>query len=189
MNILSKIDTPIKWLKNHFIALTITSGIVFILVSDLYFEKIEIETSHVIILALVMLPWMGRYVDSFKLTTAGLEAIYKDQDQRIKTLENNEEVRLDSGETDDQVAPYTETIDTRKKAILRAISNSNFSLRSWSGIRNDIAKDISEKLSKSQTVAILTEMQDDGFVRKIIGPKSGRELWSITTKGLQHKDL
>lgn len=171
-----------NWIADLLVALLMTLCLTALLIYDLVSKKISIETNHVIILSLIMLPWLGRFIESFKLSATGLEAIFS----RVETLEENEEARLEgarinSGDSESEPDSYTEgliELSNEEEKVLKCFLDSKYSLRSWSGIKND-----ANLGNKTITIKTLESLEKESFVKRSIGPKSGKQLWSITLKG------
>ncbi len=143
---------------------------------DLTQPQSKLEITHVILLALAILPWAGQFVTSLSISASGLKADFARLRQDVEDV-------FDANSEPEAVAEMQASASAFKVGpdelkVLRALDSSRFTLRSWSGVRNDAQLE-----TKSDTLRILNQLRDRDLARMKIGPKTKNELWSITADG------
>ncbi len=63
---------------DRMVTVLISIALICIVVWDIYNNAQSIDTVHVILIALAMMPWMGSFLNSFKLSASGLEAKFRE---------------------------------------------------------------------------------------------------------------
>jgi len=185
-----------RWISeqvNTIVALLISIGCLTVLYWDLdnlytVFGS-KLAPPHLILIGLAILPWAGNFISSIKLSASGIEADFHNLEQGF------EDMLQAQGEPDHDAAPEaptsspatpnsSPTIDSIEKSILMALKDSRYTLRSWSGVRDDANNKGKANLrGKIETVLYLSDLESNGLAKSIVGPKSRKTLWSITPDG------
>ncbi len=159
-------------------AVVISVGCVAVLYWDIHNPNSKLKTNHLILIGLAILPWAGNFISSLKLSASGIEADFNKLEQDFETVLNLQ------GEPDIDETPTVPTsisdLDDLEKSVLKALNDSRYSLRSWSGIRDDTSLK-----NRKETVDLLLGLEKKDLVNSVVGPKSGKILWSITPAGRQ----
>ena len=171
-----RVEKVSKVVPNVLISL-IALAIVWI---DITHEEYKVEWVHVALVLVAFLPWAHSFLNSINVSATGIEIKLKELTESVTTIVESQAAPDDlTLEPTKQEQTQIDALDVDQKLILKVIANSNYSLRSVSGVR------AAASIPKSKNVKLLLEELSEGeFVRKATGRK-GNVLWAITSKGRQ----
>jgi len=169
----------------HIVPAAISILVLAVLVWDLLQnDTSKLTTPHIILIGLAILPWAGHFVHSLNLSPTGLQADFKSLQQQVSevvdVVDAATEREPEKSEAEGDTA-LTEELDTLEANVLEALTSSKYALRSWSGIKNDVAG----LSTRQDTEDLLKTLETRNLVRMSIGPKSRKNLWSISPDGFR----
>ena len=161
---------------------------ILLIVVDVFSKEISIEWVHIAIFVVILLPWTSSLIDSFSISSDRIEASFRKVEEKLDNIEetttdiyndNNEDYEelYSSDENKELNESKITHIDSNKKEILEAISNSSYKWRTKRGIREN-----SDVKSSYDFDIALEELENDRYIRSKIG-RNGNRLWSVTNAG------
>ena len=162
---------------DRMVTVLISIALICIVVWDIYNDAQSIDTVHVILIALAMMPWMGSFLNSFKLSASGLEAEFRElKEEADIVIEALSEPEAETENKPD--ADLAKNFSQDQLKVLSTLVGAKYTLRSWSGIKRDAGM-----ASKTQTLDILGELKNNNLVKVVVGKRTRNNLWSITAEG------
>lgn len=150
-----------------------------------------VSTESLVLFGVAILPWVGTFVESFKIGQNGVEA-------RLHGLETNVDALVDQGaETDSEAVSAAAAVDGNQdtvtqtpvsmewRAVLSALKSKKYRFRTAGGIAK------TSQLELGRVRQILQELKEENLVRQVNRSLSSRikgktqPLWGITSEGDQ----
>lgn len=152
----------VKWVMSIGALLVLAIDII----SEGYFD---LEFTHIAILLVAALPFFSEFIQSFSASADGFELKFRERLERVEDV-------IEAGEEPDQEAPETVEVTEQDAKALGALTNSKYTMRSLSGIRNDAG------LSANEVGPTIERLVENGLAKEVQG-KTGTK-WIATRKGL-----
>jgi len=180
-----KTENTSRQKTHHLVPAAISILVLAVLVWDLLQnDTSKLTTPHIILIGLAILHWAGHFVHSLNLSPTGLQADFKSLQKQVSevvdVVDAATEREPEKSEAEDDAA-LIEELDALEANVLDALISSKYALRSWSGIKNDVIG----LSTRQDTEDLLKTLETRSLVRMSIGPKSRKNLWSISPDGFR----